>query len=62
VEDDVQALAEKTSLLLGDAQLRATMGAKGRNRALEYDWEALYPVFSDIYLTLVADNRKNAGR
>lgn len=62
VEDDVQALADKTSLLLGDAQLRATMGAKGRNRALEYDWEALYPVFSDIYLTLVADNRKNAGR
>ena len=62
VEDDVQALAEKTSLLLGDAQLRAIMGAKGRNRALEYDWEALYPVFSDIYLTLVADNRKNAGR
>jgi len=62
VEDDVQALADKTSLLLGDAQLRATMGAKGRNRALEYDWESLYPVFSDIYLTLVADNRKNAGR
>ncbi|UZP66152.1 glycosyltransferase family 4 protein [Desulfovibrio mangrovi] len=62
VEDTPEALAARTCTLLTDAGLRSAMSANGRNSVRTYDWEALYPVFRDIYLPLVAKNLQERRR
>ncbi len=46
---DPQALVDAISRLLADPELRARMGASGRERALQYSWENITAKVDDYY-------------
>jgi phosphatidylinositol alpha-mannosyltransferase len=47
---DVKALTEALARVLGDADLRARMGAAGRERAPQFSWENITTKVEDYYL------------
>jgi phosphatidylinositol alpha-mannosyltransferase len=47
---DVKALTEALARVLGDAELRAQMGAAGRARAPQFSWENITAKVEDYYL------------
>jgi D-inositol-3-phosphate glycosyltransferase len=52
-ENDPDALCEKLSLLLGDPQLRSTMGLCAVQHAQDYAWERIATQIVDIYKSLL---------
>jgi D-inositol-3-phosphate glycosyltransferase len=52
-DSDPEALCDKLSLLLGDAQLRQTMGLGASQYALDYAWEKIAVQIIDVYQELV---------
>lgn len=57
--EDPQALAEKVSLLLGNAPLRRALAARGRRTVSErYDNRQMVRGLEDLYRTLLAERRR----
>jgi D-inositol-3-phosphate glycosyltransferase len=52
-DDEPDRLCEKLSLLLGDRQLRARMGARAVEVAQSYDWEKIARQILEVYGSLV---------
>ncbi len=48
--DDIDDLAMKLAKLINDAQLRAMMGAKSRQYALEYDWKNIMGKYNELIM------------
>jgi D-inositol-3-phosphate glycosyltransferase len=48
-DSDPGALCDKLSLLLGDAQLRETMGLRAAEYALDYAWDKIAKQLIDMY-------------
>jgi glycosyltransferase involved in cell wall biosynthesis len=46
---DAQGMAQKISTLLADPQLRGQMGARGQQKAKEYDWPIVARKYVDLY-------------
>jgi phosphatidylinositol alpha-mannosyltransferase len=57
---DVEKLAESITRLIKDKQLREQMGARGKPKAMQYDWPLLAKKVLDFYTTTLA-NIKQAG-
>ena len=50
---NAEKLAEALISLINDRPLREQMGARGRLKALEYDWEQIAKRIADYYLKVI---------
>jgi D-inositol-3-phosphate glycosyltransferase len=57
-DSEPQALCDKLSLLLGDPQLRETMGLRASQYALDYAWEKIAAQIVDVYKELIENESK----
>jgi len=48
-DSDPEALCDKLSLLLGDAQLRETMGLRAAEYAFDYAWGKITSQIVEVY-------------
>ena len=54
-DSDPKELCDKLALLLGDSDLRETMGSHASKYALDYAWEKIAAQIVDVYQGLVGD-------
>ena len=52
-DNDPEALCEKLTLLLGNPDLRSTMGLRAVTHARDYAWERIAAQIVDVYQELV---------
>ncbi len=61
-QDNVEDFTEKLTRLAGDAELRAEMGAAGREKALTYSWDAVLDDLIHNYRDAMTTFEGGAGR
>ena len=60
-DEDDAALCEKLTLLLGDTQLRQTLGRNAAQYARNYAWEKIAPQIVEIYSDVIRSRARSAS-